>query len=618
MLETNYRALTQSFPELLRIFTSPLPPPPFPYTCISTTSGLPSLVIEDKYVHSPRDPRREAERIGANLPETEAPLVVFGFGLGYLPLALRQRFPYRPLIIIERHGFFIQKALDLVDLSALFLPPPEAKPVSLFWIVGGEPAQLLEILRRIDDEQPYALMQAPPELVKNPVLYSLDSAWYDSFLEVLNHWKQKHRINQNTLRKFGKRWVSNLLHNLPEIQQTPGITYFSQKFKEIPTLIVAAGPSLDQLRPFLRDLYARCCIIVVDTALRFLLQEKIAPDFVIVMDPQYWNYRHLDHCSLEQSILITDTTVYPGVFRTKRRANFFCNTPSPLGIWIEHNLAPRGLLGAGGSVATSAWDFGRYIGAHPLWIGGLDLGFPDYQTHYKGALFEERSHSRAFRFSPQATEIFQVLRSGNPCQRRATNGHLLWTDERMLLYARWFEERFSAYPEAKPRSLSPRGLAIRGLEMGSIEELLALPSQRQGIHDMVQQLSVEAQTQFEATFPVSARKEALTHWLQTAWQELEYLEKDMKTTACSNEEKTVHRYNTDTSGLVFYKARGTSLSPLLGFVMASLEKEVSTFPPLTKILSGSSPHPSRSSEKNIILLQGIAYLKGRLAPYLFL
>ncbi|MCX7948774.1 MAG: DUF115 domain-containing protein [Treponemataceae bacterium] len=635
MREANYRALTQSFPELLRIFTTPLTPPSFQHSFIATNSGYPSLMIEGKHVHSPRDPIREAERIAATVPDREAPLVVLGFGLGYLPLALRQRFPHRPLIIIERHGFFIQKALELVDLSPLFLSTTETTKGSLFWIIGGEPAQLLEILRRIEAEQFHPIAEPPPDLITNPTLYSLDREWYDPFLEALHHWEQKHRINRNTLRKFGKRWVSNLLHNLPEIQNTPGITYFSQKLQGIPTLIVAAGPSLDELRPFLKELYDRCCIIAVDTALRFLLQEGVAPDFVMVMDPQYWNYRHLDHCSLEQSVLITDTTVYPGVFRTKRRTTFFCNTPSPLGLWVEQSLAQRGLLGAGGSVATSAWDFARYTGAHPLWIGGLDLGFPDYQTHYKGALFEERTHTRAFRFRPQATELFQVLRSGNPRQRYAMDGQPLWTDERMLLYAHWFEERFAHYPEAVPRSLSSRGLAIRGLQKGSLEELLAMPLQRQKINETLRQLVVEAQAQFEATFPLSEREKILSQWIQRAWQELEHLEKGVDKIGLSSKrgwvplciESGQHPFpttqtpslgHTKSKDQFFLYTQASPLSPLLDFVMASLQNEGSENPESIKIQSGSIQKPPLSPGTGDILLQGINYLKSRLTPYLFL
>ncbi|MEJ5189626.1 MAG: 6-hydroxymethylpterin diphosphokinase MptE-like protein, partial [Breznakiellaceae bacterium] len=436
------------------------------------------------------------------------------------------------------------------------------------------------------------------------------------------------------LRKFGKRWVSNLLHNLPEIQNTPGITYFSQKLQGIPTLIVAAGPSLDELRPFLKELYDRCCIIAVDTALRFLLQEGVAPDFVMVMDPQYWNYRHLDHCSLEQSVLITDTTVYPGVFRTKRGTTFFCNTPSPLGLWVEQSLAPRGLLGAGGSVATSAWDFARYTGAHPLWIGGLDLGFPDYQTHYKGALFEERTHTRAFRFRPQATELFQVLRSGNPRQRYAMDGQPLWTDERMLLYAHWFEERFAHYPEAVPRSLSSRGLAIRGLQKGSLEEFLAMPPQRQKINETLRQRVVEAQSQFEVTFPLSERKKILSQWIQRTWQELEHLEKDVDKIGLSSKRGWVPLCiengqqpfpttqppspgNTSTDQSFLYP-QASPLSPLLDFVMASLQNEGSENPESSKIQSGSIQNPPLYPGTENPILQGINYLKTRLAPYLSL
>jgi hypothetical protein len=153
-------------------------------------------------------------------------------------------------------------------------------------------------------------------------------------------------------------------------------------------------------------------------------------------------------------------------------------------------------LGAGGSVATTAWDFARSIGARDIWIAGLDLAFPGLKTHFRGALFEDRALSESNRKNPAETWLVRALRDGIPFYAPAAaekNAALknappqnapaqVLTDRRLSLYAAWFENRFRRYPETRSRSISSGGLAIAGLENAGAESLLALPERREEIN----------------------------------------------------------------------------------------------------------------------------------------
>jgi hypothetical protein len=209
------------------------------------------------------------------------------------------------------------------------------------------------------------------------------------------------------------------------------------------------------------------------------------------VDPQYWNFRHLDRQRTKKTRLIAESAVYPPVLRSLTESfafagTFLCGSLFPLSRFIEDRVENKGNLGAGGSVATTAWDFARILAPSAIWIAGLDLSFPENKTHFRGALFEDRSLAEAGRFVPTETWSFRALRDGHPFLAKSACGGQTLTDKRLSLYAAWFENRFRSFPDVKNFSLSPDGLAIGGLETAAPEALLALPERRDEIDRRLQ------------------------------------------------------------------------------------------------------------------------------------
>ena len=473
--DTNIRILRSHYPGLAEELEQEAPGEA---RMVASASGAPTLIVEGLHVHSPRDPVREGRRLAGGLTG-KGPRVALGFGLGYAPEAAAEAFPDRPLLILERRRELLRKALESRDLGK-FLGRRK-----LIFITGGTGEALAGALRLME-EDPHG--QGPPELLKNRALIQLDEAWYAEAERRIQSWASRDDVNLATLRRFGRRWVRNLARNLPAIRDTPGISLlenclsggggeapswgeYRSPVKEgtAPLLLVAAGPSLDRLRPFLPAFAERCVVVAVDTSLRFLLEEGVCPDFTVAVDPQYWNARHLDRTWARESRLIAESAVYPPVLRHPFGGAFLCQSLFPLGRFIEDRVDPKGQLGAGGSVATTAWDFARILGPSSIWIAGLDLGFPGLMTHFKGAVFEERALAEGQRLLPAETRSFRALRDGRPFQAPAAGGGQVLTDRRLSLYSAWFEERLRMYPQIRNRSFSPGGLAIFGMETAEPE-----------------------------------------------------------------------------------------------------------------------------------------------------
>jgi hypothetical protein len=273
----------------------------------------------------------------------------------------------------------------------------------------------------------------------------------------------------------------------------------------MPALLVAAGPSLDETAPLLSRFAGRAVVVAVDTALKPLLRAGAAPDFVLVVDPQFWNLRHLDRAPAPASCLIAESAVYPAVMRHPFGRAFLCSSLFPLGKFIENRVDPKGALGTGGSVATTAWDFARILGTESLWLAGLDLSFPLLKTHFKGAAFEERALVLSCRLFPAETRSFHALRGGLPFSSPALSGGAVLTDKRLSLYAAWFENRIRMYPRLKNHSFSVNGLAIQGLVPAAAEELLALPPRRKEINHLLAETFARAEAAFNAPEAAAAR-----------------------------------------------------------------------------------------------------------------
>ena len=67
-----------------------------------------------------------------------------------------------------------------------------------------------------------------------------------------------------------------------------------------------------------------------------------------------------------------------------------------------------------------------------------------------------------------------MLFSGNVCTGKDYMGNPVLTDQRMKMFAWWFESRLAEMPEVKTYTFAPQGLAIPGITPVSISSLISL------------------------------------------------------------------------------------------------------------------------------------------------
>lgn len=488
-LADNSSILIKRFPDLAHLigFSNPetlselLTNIPNTLKIVETPSNHPTLCVGDTYFHSKYNPMRDAERaITEKNVFPPSGCIFSGCGLAYIPELYARNNPEAWIIIIEPDLFVLLQCLKARPLADLLL---HHKLIFLPGISPHEVVTTLESLHLLD----LSLYQNPSCTIHNP-------QWFEEFATLIERNKQKTEINSNTLRRFGDLWLKNLSKNLCYMRDKKGIALFKDMFSNIPALLIAAGPSLDEIVPYLPKLTKHCLIIAVDTAVRACLRVGVEPDFILLVDPQYWNWRHLDGLACPSSILITESAAWPSVFRFQCRSIHLCSSLFPLGKFIEQRTESRGTLGAGGSVATTAWDFACHTGASPIYVAGLDLGFPHKRTHFSGSIFEERSHTTSCRIFPAEMAAWNALYAAGPYPVPNYKGGTVLTDKRLNLYAWWFESKLVDKKKHRTTTLNADGVKIPGFDVADIKTVFSLQEIRNTITHSIETILTNSAT----------------------------------------------------------------------------------------------------------------------------
>jgi hypothetical protein len=327
---------------------------------VATPAGPPSAVYRGVTVHSRRDPEKEARAlIASQVPAGASVGLFYAFGLGYLPEQFILAHPEANCLIIEPDIGLFLKALAARDLAVVL-----DHPRTVFFL-ASEPAPVVRYLDSLD--------LTSVQIVKLRPLYEKDRAYYERSDALIQSFLRQRDVNRNTLKRFGRRWVRNLAQNMRLLCLAPGISRAENLFAGMPALVCAGGPSLETILPHLVDLRERLLIIAVDTSLAALQRAGVDPDLTVICDPQYWNTRHIDAVKKTESILVSESSTHPRIFRRLGARVFFGSSVFPLGRALEALVGEKSWARAGRwrprpGIAPATWAAGRSTSPASIWV----------------------------------------------------------------------------------------------------------------------------------------------------------------------------------------------------------------------------------------------------------
>jgi hypothetical protein len=374
------------------------------YTFSKSRSGeiVPALVLpsgETRPLHSMIDPQREAQRL---ISEGDTGFVVFlGLGGGFAPKALLDQTEANALVI-EFNKDGIKELFSEIDYSKLLenerfslLIDPSNEEIKNFIIENYKPSLcggIKTIPLRTRTEENHLLFDDAVRAIQEAVeIVSMDYS------------VQAH---------FGKRWFSNIIRNILNIESENSIC------KKIPSsiqeaAIVAAGPSLDQQIPALKECKSRQVFIIsCDTALPALLHYGIEPDAAVSIDCQHISFCHFLCCgrrNLPNITLILDIAS-PPLLSSFSLSPLFFSSDHPLAQYISLYWKPFPKLDtSGGNVTYAALSLAENLGAKRVTLFGADSSYVNSRTYARGTYIYPYFEKRQNRFSPLEAQSSSFL-----------------------------------------------------------------------------------------------------------------------------------------------------------------------------------------------------------------
>ena len=412
------------------------------------------------FLHSAYDPEKEANALINEIKnETEKDLdlvFIFGIGAGYLINAFKKL--NINIAVIEPSIKFFNLLIDNFKLDKILED-------NITFFIGGDDIEDIEKFISLTNTKKvkFFITRSYANLFNEEALF-----YQSKVLSIVD----KKIININTISRFDKLWAYNIASNVVEISTHYGVSRFFDKYKNIPAIIVSAGPSLEKNIRKLKEIKNKALIIAVDTAMKPLFSHNISPHFIITIDPQKKNSKYFRNVNFKESVLIAESSVDKEAIDSFNGAIYFINSIFPLAKYFMEELGDRGDITTGGSVSTAAYDFAIRIGANPIIMVGLDLSFPNYQTHIKGSYHEENFFTEIYKLDSYESRIYKVLIAGNLREEKNIYNEKVWTDSRFDMYKNWYEEQCEKNNKIKFYNATEGGIIINGMENIKLEELI--------------------------------------------------------------------------------------------------------------------------------------------------
>ncbi len=419
---------------------------------LPTLDGDSTLIIkyQDKpyRLNSQYSPSHEAERWVKQFEMKNIGIVVTMFGLGNGVFArelLRKLDGQGVLFIYEpcpELFFFVLEHYDLTDILG-------AGNVSLT-VEGINDTEIRNLLHNYVD-----WLNLRSQIVcSHPQYANIFTESAATFTKIIHDNNNRAVINKNTDVAISSLLINNTLKNIRFFLNSNLVMDLIGKFpKEVPAIVVAAGPSLDKNIEELKQAKGRAVIFAVDTAMKYLLAHDILPDFIVTLDPKK-NMVHLKDPRCSQIPLFCRLDSRPEHLRANQKRIIFYNLEGYAKSVYNKLGKETGYLHSGGSVATGAFSICETLGFQRIILVGQDLAYAGNATHAGGITVDASG-------AGSEIEIVEDI-YGNPIKTRYD-----W-----YVYIKWFEDAVSLFEGEEVIDATEGGAKIQGTTIMTLKDAI--------------------------------------------------------------------------------------------------------------------------------------------------
>lgn len=372
---------------------------------IPSKTHLPSLKINGNYIYDAENPIQAIAQHTAELSPTGAMMGIFlGLGLGYDPLYYMEQVAKDAgteyCLIVEPDFAMAKLACQHTPLEAMILHD------NITLMLGVPEEELfIEFAKWLKDKQKYHNLRAV-KFYYNPEVYKLNQPYFEAVQQKLV------QAANFTMLEYGNdpvdslTGVVNMLKNLNEIINYPGINMLKDSCKDIPAIVVSTGPSLDKNKHLLKGLENKAVIIAADASLKPLLNIGFKPHIVATLEREMDVVKLFEGIGPEQiedCYLAGCPVIFPEVYKAYPGKHIVVYRNFDHFKWLGID---KGILDIKLSAGNMAFNVAEHLGCNPIILIGQDLALAGGKTNADGAVLgtEQDSYLKEPRYKVKAND----------------------------------------------------------------------------------------------------------------------------------------------------------------------------------------------------------------------
>ena len=299
-------------------------------------------------------------------------------------------------------GQHIAQLLEKIDASSVILVI-DFNIEQLKWIFSKKDCSKLlgnEQVLLLTDAKDFELLETLDLAYKtniqtcifSPLFSQNEASYYAFFTRLCQQFDMRKKI-QCTLVADSTLWQHNAIKNLTALLNSPSMDPLKGAFKDLPLILVSAGPSLDTAIPFLKKVQDKAIIVSMNSSFRTLYKNGIRSHFTLAIDPRPTTFDGFRDIPIGSTVLLTSFFVHPDVIQhfsgqimtwevTLAFSQYIYKT-------LHHSMGPQ--LQAEGTVANLVGSLADFFGCKKVCLVGQDLACgTSGQTHTSDSIYNDR------------------------------------------------------------------------------------------------------------------------------------------------------------------------------------------------------------------------------------
>tara|TARA_B100001248_G_scaffold220746_1_gene176646 strand:- start:93829 stop:95658 length:1830 start_codon:yes stop_codon:yes gene_type:complete len=385
LLENNEKALKDRFPGLLQQLNE-TPSTSVDFS-IKTNSDF-SITVHEKTIHP------YGKNHGKSLIDlwvhslelnTETCYTLNGFGLGtHIEALLANSDPSTVFFLAEQDPQWLKALFSTKDCEALL------RNERFAFTFGTVDDSLMEPLHMF----PLINLQEAKNLTFAP-LYAFNEDYYNRFLEHFVRYFAYSKSLHATNIGDASLWQETSIKNLPYLLESPDIESMRDIFKDLPVVLISAGPSLDEAIAFLKEAQKHAVLVCVNSAYRKLTNNGITPHITLAGDPREATLAGYKGSDTSKSFLVSPCFVNHEVAKLFNGRTFTWSGKNTLVTLFRSRigLLPGSVISEKNTISSCIADLAKLWGSKKVCLVGQDLALAaDGQSHTKDSIYADREH----------------------------------------------------------------------------------------------------------------------------------------------------------------------------------------------------------------------------------